>query len=48
MPKEKNHPNASSNHIHRIKKYQDYFDAEKTYFMTPHSRSLPKKKAFFK
>jgi hypothetical protein len=48
MPKDKNGLNTSSNHINRIKRYQDFFDAEKTYFMTPHSRSLPKKKTFFK
>lgn len=48
MPKNRFAPGSSANHIHRIKKYQEFFDAEKTYFMTPHSRSLPKRKAFFK
>jgi len=48
MPKDKNLANGSLNHLNRIKRYNDYFDAEKTYFMTPHSRSLPKKKIFFK
>lgn len=48
MSRNRNALNQSSNHINRIKRYQDFFDAEKTYFMTPHSRSLPKKKAFFK
>ena len=35
---------GSMNQIHRKKRYEDYFDPEKTYLMTPHSRSLPKKK----
>lgn len=47
MPKQKGVNNISSNHLTRIKKYQDYFDQEKTYYMTPHARSLPKKKPFF-
>lgn len=37
----------SVNQINRKKRYEDYFDPEKTYLMTPHSRSLPKKKPFF-
>ena len=36
--------NISTNHINRMKRYQEYFDHEKTFAMTPHSRSLPKKK----
>jgi hypothetical protein len=48
MVKDKYALNSSSNHINRMKRYQDFFDAEKTYFMTPHSRSLPKKKIFLK
>lgn len=48
MPKEKNLANGSLNHLNRIKRYNDYFDAEKTYFMTPHSRSLPKRKVVIK
>ena len=38
---------GSINQVNRKKRYEDYFDAEKTYLMTPHSRSLPKKKPFF-
>lgn len=38
---------GSINQIYRKKRYEDYFDPEKTYLMTPHSRSLPKKKAFY-
>ena len=37
---------GSMNQIHRKKRYEDYFDPEKTYLMTPHSRSLPKKKPY--
>ena len=38
---------GSINHIYRKRRYEDYFDPEKTYLMTPHSRSLPKKKPFY-
>ena len=38
---------GSLNQVVKRKRYEDYFDAERTYLMTPHSRSLPKKKSFF-
>ena len=37
--------NGSSNHINRIKKFQEYFEHDKSFAVTPHSRSLPKKKS---
>lgn len=36
--------NVSKTHFSRMKRYQEYFDHEKTFAMTPNSRSLPKKK----
>jgi hypothetical protein len=48
MSKYKKGITSSSNHINRLKRYQEYFDAEKTYYMTPNSRSLPRKKQFFR
>ena len=45
MRRDKGALNISTNHINRMKRYQEYFDHDKTYAITPHSRSLPKKKS---
>ena len=45
MRREKAALNVSTNHINRMKRYQEYFDHDKTFVMTPHTRSLPKKKS---
>lgn len=48
MKRNKLQPQAgSTNQMARRKKYEDYFDPNKTYMMTPHSRSIPKKKSLF-
>lgn len=44
MRREKPGLNVSTNHINRMKRYQEYFEHEKSFAVTPHSRSLPKKK----
>lgn len=44
MRRDKPNLNVSTSHINRLKRYHDYFAHEKTFTMTPNSRSLPKKK----
>lgn len=48
MPKARFGLNTNSSQLHQPRRLQQYFNADKTTFTTPHSRSLPKKKTLFK